>query len=302
VILRREWSSAAPFGCSINPRAENLASVQDFLRESAGQSLKPAQREAWIAELRRRLGLQDIAVFGVDPRSHAARVLVEADYHMKLIGIGLEPGTVGVSSYLASISPPAGDSPPPLDVLRWWFTMNYDAPRATPEMDAVELVGPGVKVLSENELLAERGERVHTGTSSPWNQQFAANFTRHFADLAVKYPVYAELRNLFDLALATAMIRQEELAGRCDWQPTFFAPGGQYETEHDTAPRHVESIVNHRLIERRHLVVGVSGGVSADARAILLVQPARADNYGALSAEHAGAAPPQLSARAWWWD
>ena len=35
------------------------------------------------------LGRQDIEVYGIDPRCRVAHVLVEADYHMKLIGMGL---------------------------------------------------------------------------------------------------------------------------------------------------------------------------------------------------------------------
>ena len=58
-------------------------------------------------------------------RTRAAQVLVEADYRMKLVGMGLEEGTLGVTSYLASIVLAKGEAPPPMDVLRWWFTMNY---------------------------------------------------------------------------------------------------------------------------------------------------------------------------------
>ena len=53
------------------------------------------------------------------------RVLVDADYHMKLIGMGLEPGVPGVTSYLDSID--ASDIPDNMDVLRWWFTMKKNS-------------------------------------------------------------------------------------------------------------------------------------------------------------------------------
>ena len=54
-----------------------------------------------------------------------------------------------------------------------------------------ELVGQGVKVLSENEMLAEQGQRVHTGASDSLNRQFAEDFTSHFAELAKKYARYS---------------------------------------------------------------------------------------------------------------
>ena len=62
---------------------------------------------------------------------------------------------------------------PPMSVLRWWFTLNYAALSATEGRDAFELKGPGVKVLSENELLTETGERQHTGKSDELNARFA---------------------------------------------------------------------------------------------------------------------------------
>ena len=153
-----------------------------------------------------------------------ARVLVEADVHMKLVGMGLEDGVDGVESYLDSVkfaTQRAGASPPPaMSVLRWWFALHYAAIRTSPAGDAYELVGQGVRVLSENELLAEKGQRVHTGQSDPLNQQFADSFTAHFAALAEKYPIYGELRNIFDLSLAVALIQADKLADRAGWQPT----------------------------------------------------------------------------------
>src|SRR5260221_6401358 len=94
-----------------------------------------------------------------------------------------------------------GEAPPPLEVLRWWFTLKYDSVQATADRDAFELRGPGVQVMSENELLTRLGEQVHTGKSEPLNQEFAQRFTSHFSALAEKYPVYADLPNIFDLAL-----------------------------------------------------------------------------------------------------
>ena len=159
-FLRNAFSDQpGRFGCSITPRQENLAAVQDFLRESAQRSLKPSERDRWLTTLRQRLGRQDIQVHGIDPRSRAARTIVEADYHMKLIGMGIAEGTLGVTSYLDSVQLGADGAPPAMDVLRWWFTLDYESLLATPQRNAFELRGPGVKVLSENELLAERGRR-----------------------------------------------------------------------------------------------------------------------------------------------
>ena len=303
VVLRNAMSpQQGQFGCSIAPRQENLASVQAFLRKSAERSLKPHEREAWLEELRSALGRQEILVFGIDPRSRAARVLVEADHHMKLVGLGIEDGVLGLENYLDGIRPGKDGAPPALDVLRWWFTLNYEPFPATEDRNAFEIRGSGVRVLSENEMLSERGHRLPTGRSDERNTLFAYRFTRHFPALADKYRVYAELQNIFDLAIVAAIIRQEKLADRLDWQLTFFGSGGEYQEERGVAPREVESVIRHRVIDRQQIVVGVSGGVAVDTRPFVEAGRIGGDAYGLLKAERAGAVPREMPRDAWWWD
>jgi hypothetical protein len=303
VVLRNAFSKEAKFGCAIKPREANLAQTKAFIEASSKTPLKPGGRDKWVKQLRDALGRQDIEVFGIDPRTHAARILVEADYHMKLVGMGLEEGTLGVKSYLDTVEVGPNGELPPMDVLRWWFTLNYDAVSATKSRDAFELKGSGVKVLSENEMLTERGERVHTGQSDALNSQFAQSFTKHFTALADKYPVYAELRNIFDLALVAGIVRSENLASQTGWHLTHFGPEGAYEPRLDHAPREVDTIMNYRVVRGKHIVAGVSGGVSVDASELVSKSAIKADNYGELTAELANGKPTKkVTARHWWWD
>jgi hypothetical protein len=302
VIWRRGNEAAdSHFGCSINPRQESLAKTQAFLASTSERPLQPGQRKAWLGSLRDTVGLQDIEVFGVDPASRVASVLVEADYHMKLIGMGLADGVDGVESYLASIRLSGREAPPPMSVLRWWFTLNYDAIHSSTDEDAFELAGQGVRVLSENELLAEQGQRVHTGQSEPLNRQFAERFTAHFAELAAKYPVYSELRNIFDLAMAVALIQTNGLAKQVAWDAALVSNNDRLRLPQAQVPRQVQTVINHRVINRRHIVAGVSGGVMVapgdllkDGRAV------KQDGKLALSKD----APPAngTATGAWWWD
>ncbi|MBC8354286.1 MAG: DUF1598 domain-containing protein [Planctomycetes bacterium] len=301
VALRNAYGGDGRFGCSITPTKDNLASVQSFLSESAKTSLKPHQRDDWLKGIRTRLGRQDIVVFGINARTRAAQVLVEADYRMKLVGMGLEPGTLGVTSYLDSIEVPEGGAPPATTVLRWWFTMNYDSVRTTKSADAFSIHGSAVKVLSENELLTERGERVHTGGSDALNSQFAQSFTKHFAGLSKKYPIYAELRNIFDLALVAAVLKSQDLPGQVDWEMAHLLDVSRYGLKVSATPRTVETVMNHRVIDRKHLVVGVSGGVSVDTQSELQLHPIKHDPNGQLDGDRRAAAPPTSGGR-WWWD
>jgi len=302
VVLRNSFDGDGRFGCSINPIKENLAAVQAYSRESAKSPIKPSQRDAWLKGLRDRLGRQEISVFGIDPRTRAARTLVEADYHMKLVGLGLQDGTPGVTSYLDSIRVDTNGAPPALDVLRWWFTLNFDHVKTTKERDAFQFHGSGVKVLSENELLDDRGERVHTGTSDELNQQFAHSFTAHYDALAEKYPVYAELRNIFSLALVAAVIRSEDLAHRIDWEALHWRKLDRFRVALGEAPREVESVINHRVINRKHIVVGVSGGVSVDANHFVSTKSFKVDDYGLMQSSRSSSTPKQSPRDAWWWD
>jgi hypothetical protein len=299
VALRNAREAGGQFTCSITPRRENLAAAKAYLEETSKAPLKPGQTQSWLKQLRDHMGEQVIEVAGIDPRSRVSRVIVEADYRMKLVGMGLEDGVLGVTSYLDSI--PQGKAAP-MSVLRWWFTMNYEALQATPSRDAFELRGQGVKVLSENEMLNERGERIHTGQSDELNSQFAQSFTKHFEALAVKYPIYAELRNVFDLALAAGLIVAEDLPGQVGWHGLHFGQPDRYRVSQGTAPSTVQTVVNHRVSQGKNIVAGVSGGVSVNSTPLVTKAAIHIDNYGALQAEHTGSCPKDLPPDAWWWD
>ncbi|QDU91211.1 hypothetical protein Pla175_46310 [Pirellulimonas nuda] len=289
------------FGCSINPRAENLAATQALLGRSGAKPLAPGRRDAWLEELRGAVGEQDIEVFGIDPHSRVARVLVEADHHMKLVGMGLADGVLGVESYLDTIELDDNGAPPPMSVLRWWFTLCYTDIDASAEGDAYELAGPGARVLSENELLTARGERIHTGQSDELTQRFAHSFSQHFAPLCAKHPVYGELRAVFDLALVAAMVWDpaQGLAPRAQWDGGLLVDAQRLPLPRYAVPRTVESVVNHRQMDRRTFVAGVSGGVWVDAGGLLKEHAAVGAGYTELSARRPAA--PAAAAQ-WWWD
>jgi hypothetical protein len=303
VVLRHMLGGPdARFGCLINPTPQGLARLQAFREQSSKNPLRPDQRNAWLESLRAQLGKQDIEVYGLDPRTRAARVMVEADYRMKLVGMGLEEGVPGVKSYLELVEVPPGEAPPPLAVLRWWFTLNYQAVLAAEDHQAFELRGQGVKVLSENERLTAEGRRIHTGQSEQWNRQFAHSFTEHFAALCQKYPIYAELRNLFDLALIGALAGAEGLADKAAWHLTCFGDPAAYRVELAPAPRQVETVINHRVINKVHVLAGVSGGVACHPAPLAARSALEIETSPAVAHRRSAAAPKDLPLEAWWWD
>ena len=246
------------------------------------------------------MGAQHIQIFGIDPASRTAGVLVAADYHMKLIGMGLADGVAGVESYLATVPIRNGKPAVPMTVMRWWFAMHYQPVRTTPEGTAYEIRGQGPCVLSETELLTQRGERVHTGKSEPLTARFAHDFTAHFRLLCQRYPLYGELRNVFDLALVAAIIVAEDLPARVGWQPGLLLDDQRLALPTYSVPREVHTVANHRVVNRRHIVAGVSGGVMIAPQDVL--KTARdGRRYGEIIDRHYGV-PDELAATAWWWD
>jgi hypothetical protein len=295
-------SSKVAMGCSITPLEENLAAAKAFLDESQQKPLKAGGSGKWLEEVRGRLGRQRVDVFGIDPTSGAARVLVEADYHMKLIGLGLEESVLGVPNYLELVSLQQQGAPP-IDVLRWWFTMKYDALEASPERNAFAIRGQAVQLQSENEMLNDRGQRIHTHQAEPLNREFAARFTEHFARLAERYPVYSELQNLFDLALVGALIESEGLADQVGWHRTYFGVDGPCRVAQGTAPQMVETVANHRMLAGRKVIAAVSGGVHADPVRFVRHDAIVIDHDGEIESHHLRQAPlDDLSRDQWWWD
>jgi len=303
VLLRRQAKSGGKaFSCSIVPTEEGLARAQKFADASSSTPLQPGQRGKWLEELRKQVGRQNVVFEGIDPSSNVAQVLLAADHHMKLIGIGLEPGTLKVPSYLSMIHVERGQSPPALDVLRWWFTLKYDALVASAERDAFEIRGQGVQVLSENELLTETGQEIHTGKSDVLNAQFAKNFTKEFPALAAKYPLYADLRNIFDLALIVELLRSEDLVEHAGWHPTSFCDAAALPIAAESVPRTVDTVINHRIVNRVNVVAAVSGGVHVDPRVVVKRDSIQTDGRGQLNSERQRSVPAAVPLRSWWWD
>ena len=139
------------------------------------------------------------------------------------------------------------------------------------------------------------------------NREFAHSFTKHFDELAAKYPIYADLRNIFDLALVTTLIRSEDLPGQVDWHMTYFGdhPDSnepQHEIALGTAPREVETVINHRVVAKKHIIAGVSGGVRVDTQRVINKDSIQTGDHQRMQAEYTQSVPRNLAHGAWWWD
>ena len=288
-------------GCSIDPRPEGLKRINDFVtRSNRKGELAPGAVKNWTTQLGKALGRQDITITGVPADSRVARVLVEADYKMKLIGIGQldagkdVPGIFGLMS-----ADEQKDSS--LDALRWWLSMKYSQVLHSAAGDAFQLVGPAVLCQSENEFVNARGERVATGQAEGSNQTFARNFTEHYAELSRKDRVFSDLQNIFDLALVAALVNRQGLAEQAGWDMGVFANHGEFRPAVHPVPRTVDSVVNHRVYNGHDVVVQVAGGVRADLGS-LLADRKTIKATPRLNGIAPAARPASLAIDRWWWD
>jgi hypothetical protein len=254
-----------PLGCSINPRPDNLRAMKEFAEASQAKGpLRPSAVGKWTKDLEQRLGEQDVVVFGLPADSRTARVLVEADYRMKLIGIGKLAGGPGIPDYFQLLKQAGQTSGgKPLEALRWWLTLRHDAIRHSPDRSTFEITGSTVLAQSENQFVSARGENLPTGLSEPINRRFAENLTKHYDELSERDPVFAELRNIFDLAIVAALLRTQNLARTAGWEHLPFTTDLGYTPPRLPPRTTVPSVVNHKVFGGRDIVVQVAGGVQA---------------------------------------
>lgn len=298
------------FGCTIVPRQKGLAAAAKFL---AGTKLTGRR---WADQLRDAVGLQDVEVSGIEPDSHAATVLVEADLLMKMIGMGTEPSIAAVPDYFDRVA--GQDKTGQRDSLvRWWFTVDLNSIAMDPDRNFFELSGPAVKVLSENEHLSALGKRVHSGKSDAATDGFAQDFTDNFEEMSQEYPVFAKLRNVFDLALVAGIIhhfKHDQRAGlgnvlNRQFQASTNAgktgASGCYWPAPLPFSTEVESIVNYRKVSfskggkrYRQQLVAVSGGVEFDFGKAIAKSARTHQSQSAFPSVNAGMQQRDV----WWWD
>ena len=286
-------------GCSIDPTQEGLAAMQQFVRSVHLMGPPNAAEVRTIAEgVRTSLGLQNVTVMGVSPKTHFAQVLVEADYRMKLIGIGLETPPVKMVSYVerAKLSEISRNA-----MQRWYFLPDYECVRESDDKLAAELVGDGVKLVGEDELVTSGGERkASVSRKNRASQAFVASFTKKYAELAERSPVYAELRNLIDLSIAAAYIQQQDYCGKAGWKMAFFGSEKAYPVEVYDIPKTVESAVN-AIWQGNTLGTPIGGGVQIQPTHALESDKLLSDEKANVSKLHESV-KPNLAKGQWWWD
>ena len=288
--------STSVISVSIDPTKEGLQQMNNFLRSVRGR-VQPSDAKRLANGLKQNLGLQTVTFRGIPSSTHFARVLVEADYRMKLIGIGLERLPVRVMSYVERANPSAVAANA---MERWYFQPNYDGIAVSEDGMAMKIKERGVQLVGENERVAG-GNRVATKRVNRASQAFCKDFTNKFNQIASQVRVYAELRQLIDVAIAAAYIQEQDFCGQAGWAMPVFMDESQVSVETYTVPEQVETAVN-AIWKGNTLMTPLGGGVHMQPRLALRDGTLQVDQSGENDKAKKASGPKGLADGQWWWD
>jgi hypothetical protein len=283
--------------CSIDPTPEGLQRMQQFLRQF-GRQATPNDTQFIVDKLRESLGPQIVSVGGVSPSTHFAQVLVEADYRMKLIGIGLEQPAVRLTSYVERANPAAVSRNA---LQRWYFMPDYQCVKKSGDSLAMEIVGNGVKLVGEDEVVNQDGSRQGRGAANRASEAFTSTFTKVYPKLAESDAIWQQLRNCIDLSVVAAYMQQNDLYGQVGWRMETFGNEQVMPVETLNAPKQVASAVNS-IWKGHTLMTPIGGGVQIQATRALESSNMLAEDDAEVAAARDGVNLKSLPADMWWWD
>jgi hypothetical protein len=284
-------------GVSIDPTQEGLQRMQQTLKQITRWSVD--EIPMIVGRLQQSLGLNEVKITGIPAGTHFAHVLTEADYRMKLIGIGLEQVPVPMQNYISRISASGASSNA---LIRWFFVPNYEAIAVSEDRNAMHLVGSGVKLIGEDERVDSAGNRKVSGrAANPASRGFTTEFTKKFTQIAAAHPVYGQLRNLVDLSIAAAYIQDQDMYKKSGWDLGVFGNEDSFPVEVLPAPRQVDTAIN-AVIKGSRLITPIGGGVQIQARQSLKAENVKQDDKGNVANARAATGVEKVAADQWWWD
>jgi hypothetical protein len=280
--------------CSIDPTEQGVKQLQALLNryKRANIQLNPLAMEP---AMKNAFGPQQIRFTGIPETSHFARVMVAADYKMKRIAMKLDRSPVkGLPSYIDMIK---GRSVSAEVNPRWWLACDYEPMARSADGLAWELRGGGVKAMTENEIVQADGTVQQTGKVDPMAQRWADLMTERYDLLSAQDPVFGELRNIMDMCVVSALIRQEGMLEKVnlDLSTLCSADDSPLEIEVWHMAKQVAPQCSF-LKTRLGWIVTASGGVDVDSWRVVsknVVDPA-------VKAARTKAGYPEDSKNFWW--
>ncbi len=205
----RSWNNQdrpSVITCSIDPTQEALRKIAQVNRQFS--MLSRENLAAYAAAQEDAYGMNTVTVQGVPQDSRFAKILVAADYKMKRIGLGQEEsGVRNLPSYVSLISGSQKQRTPRFWLAPEYGTVTHDSKKLTWQLSEAK-----VKALTENEYIDLRsGSRQSAASPDHAALRWCDRMTNQYAALSKVDPVFGDLKNCMDLAMAVALLKREGL-------------------------------------------------------------------------------------------
>ncbi|MBL8812940.1 MAG: DUF1598 domain-containing protein [Planctomycetaceae bacterium] len=294
LIALRDEDIVEKAGCSIDPEPARLRDSQAWLQQNSSPATADVAK-ARLEHMIEILGRWNVTTYGAPEDSRIACTMVEADYLMKRIAIGVEK--VGVRGLKTSFAlTETGDNM----MRRWWFVPDYTAITRNEESTAWTLAGPRLKLMAQEEVMDKNGNVQDIDLKQKSSEGYAASFNEHLEQLTEKVAAFADLQNIFDMLLAASIIRRSRESELIQWEAATLLDSESLPTPVYRVPRETPSMLNIKM-GRGSVVLGVfTGGVTFRAGRML-------DDAGLPGGEDKDASrsvpkPPADQPERWWWD
>jgi len=237
-------------GCTLEVTQEIADRIRSKTKEVGPKAASIGNRQA--SELiSQHAGPQPVKYIGLAPDNRYAAVCIEADYLLKMFGLGLiDSPTPKVKSYMALST--SAHKPH-----RFAFECAYDPMGISKDGLAYELRGASLKVVTS--LYSVEKQDVKEGEISPAAKAFTTNFSRHFEEVSRHVPAYADLANLSDLSVLSALIAKDELHKKASWDLSWALDPAACKVEPVTAPKSAQTLCHYRKYGQE--TIFVAGGV-----------------------------------------
>ena len=275
---------------SIDPTPQGVEQLSKLFAQLARRrDFSPSMQ----GEVERVMGDQQISLTGVPQDSRFAHVLVAADYKMKRIAMGLEASPIQALPSFLDLAV-NGKAKLVRTSPRFWMECNYQPLAKSDNGQVWQLRGQGVKTLCEETVVSRNGEkRIKPNRfASKW----ADLMTKHFDELAAADATFGELRNVMDLSVVGALMKQQQMMQTVSLEiPAILGLTEVATTPAWTVPKKVPTQCSFARLSQSWLVTA-SGGVTVDSWGV-------ADKFE-VDAKVGEVAQVALKRNAdrWWWN
>ena len=266
--------------CSLDPKPENVKKLSDIMSKKVDIS-NPEYLKAWLRRLRHlkhAVGPQEVVVGGVPEDSNHAYVMIDADYHMKMLSQGhivFEgiPSLMDIAIKDMKHEIAKGKYPNmTASMSRFWFHLKKGHPTFNIGTDAIMLENCDVVVLTEKQRINADGLLRDSNEEDEQSTKFADLLSSKFQDVATKIDSYAKLENLYRLHSLIKAIRKSKIAEDF-FDFSFFLEHYEYRYSYTLKPT-MPGLVNARMevitkkdaqyIKSFKLLPIMAGGVSME--------------------------------------